>query len=213
MREITVPFRDDMVQAIRDDRKTMTRRPMKPQPFKVPDGSYIDTYNVNYDSFTVWTKDNKTCLHFGGDRKNMAHWKSPFGKPGDIIFVQEAFREIGSAQSASGMLNKDISTDQIIYKADRPWDGPWRSPKQMKKEWCRIKLLNKRVWVEKLQDISYSDVLMEGIKPIKTPSTGYVNKDTTILEFAKLWDSIYKKKGYGWDKNPYVFACEFERIK
>ena len=30
--------------------------------------------------------------------------------------------------------------------------------------------------------------------------------------FRNLWDSINKKRGYGWDKNPWVWVVEFKRI-
>ena len=30
-------------------------------------------------------------------------------------------------------------------------------------------------------------------------------------EFKALWDSIYAKKGYGWDANPWVWVIDFKR--
>ena len=33
-----------------------------------------------------------------------------------------------------------------------------------------------------------------------------------IEAFENLWDSINVKRGYGWDKNPWVWVIEFERV-
>lgn len=30
--------------------------------------------------------------------------------------------------------------------------------------------------------------------------------------FQQLWDSINAKRGYGWDKNPWVWVIEFRRV-
>jgi hypothetical protein len=31
--------------------------------------------------------------------------------------------------------------------------------------------------------------------------------------FAKLWDELNAKRGYGWDKNPWVWVIEFEKVE
>lgn len=31
--------------------------------------------------------------------------------------------------------------------------------------------------------------------------------------FAWLWDSINKKSGYGWDKDPWVWRYQYEYLK
>jgi hypothetical protein len=36
---------------------------------------------------------------------------------------------------------------------------------------------------------------------------------TELFDFIKLWDTLYAKRGYGWDSNPWVWVYEFERIK
>jgi hypothetical protein len=35
---------------------------------------------------------------------------------------------------------------------------------------------------------------------------------TAIEHFHALWDSINKKRGYGWAENPWVFVISFKRI-
>ena len=40
------------------------------------------------------------------------------------------------------------------------------------------------------------------------PELSYTAKD----EFRELWASIYAKRGYGWEQNPWVEVDEFERV-
>ena len=42
-----------------------------------------------------------------------------------------------------------------------------------------------------------------------TNSGGYPFRDV----FTALWDRINAKSGYGWDRNPWVWVIEFERMK
>ena len=75
----------------------------------------------------------------------------------------------------------------------------------------RILLEITDVSCQQVQDISHEDSLAEGIDsdaPLNNYGTGSVYTDT----FAALWDSINKKRGYGWDKNPWVWKIEFTRI-
>lgn len=75
----------------------------------------------------------------------------------------------------------------------------------------------KDVRVEMLQDISEEDAKAEGVaeaeqcdhtrrscEDIGCYGNGY------RATFASLWDSIYAEKGFGWEKNPWVWVIEFE---
>jgi hypothetical protein len=37
--------------------------------------------------------------------------------------------------------------------------------------------------------------------------------DSVIISWERLWNSLYAKRGYGWDTNPWVWVIEFERVK
>ena len=56
-----------------------------------------------------------------------------------------------------------------------------------------------------MQDISFDDAVAEGIN--------WLINEHPVETFSKLWDSIYADKGYGWDKNPWVWVIKFDVIK
>ena len=74
---------------------------------------------------------------------------------------------------------------------------------------ARLFLRVKSVRVERLQDITEADAMAEGVK-----AYGQNNCSGTSarIAFAELWDSIYAKRGFGWDLNPWVFVVEFEKL-
>jgi hypothetical protein len=78
----------------------------------------------------------------------------------------------------------------------------------------RITLEIVSVRVERVQDISEEDAEAEGINcadPFKVPYRGLYIADAP-LRYAFLWDSINAKRGFGWDKNPWVWVIEFKRV-
>jgi len=71
----------------------------------------------------------------------------------------------------------------------------------------------KRVWVERIRDISYDDCCRESGSPLKWEGSGkepYHRDMRAVME--TLWDLVggYAKRGLGWDANPWVWACEWE---
>lgn len=89
-RERPIIFSGEMVRAILDGRKTMTRRVMKPQPVLVDNGTTWD-----------WPK---IVRRLGGHDISAASWAAnlrakdihleelcPYGKPGDLLWVRETW--------------------------------------------------------------------------------------------------------------------------
>jgi hypothetical protein len=69
------------------------------------------------------------------------------------------------------------------------------------------------VRVERVQEISHDDALSEGIDTdmvYADKGTGYPRAQ---MVFARLWDSLNAKRGYGWDVNPWVWVITFERCE
>lgn len=76
----------------------------------------------------------------------------------------------------------------------------------MKKINARIWLEITRIKVEKLQDITLVDIKAEGLSIDR-------KFQETVDAWIDLWDSINAKLGYGWDKNPWVWVIEFQRVR
>lgn len=128
---------------------------------------------------------------------------------GDLIWPRETWRKgwISKNKQESGI---------VIYQADiQPfehymfkWKPSIHMPKDLARNWLRITGLRE----ENVQDISDNDASAEGV--VLSPSTLFPTMNTTSKQreqFPRLWDSVNKKRGHGWDKNPKVIAIEFER--
>lgn len=122
----------------------------------------------------------------------------------------------------------------MIYRASwnseadfygRKFEGErrWRPSIHMPRWASRITLEIVSVKVERVQDISEADAIAEGIQvlPLQSesdPSAWYqsapgVHQERTAkASFCALWDSINLDCGYGWEKNPWVWAIEFKRL-
>lgn len=74
----------------------------------------------------------------------------------------------------------------------------------------KFKAKIKDVRVGRLRDISEDDAKAEGCTPVTVD--GFVYRGTRKTMFARLWDSIYDEKGFGWDENPWVWVIEFEKV-
>jgi len=178
-----------MVKAILDGRKTQTRRVVKPQP----DG--MDK---------VYEKDFRK--DFGGRRY-------PYGKPGSTLWVRECF----------AICPEDFKdTGGYIYRADDKYNDyvcsfEWRPSIYMPRKASRITLEITGVRVERLQDISQSDAMSEGVvgREYCPSPDSCVDPDNcgfdAEIHFEKLWNSINGKK-YPWDSNPWVWVIEFKKV-
>jgi hypothetical protein len=96
--------------------------------------------------------------------------------------------------------------DSIAYKADNEDIAAhytWKSPMFMPRKYSRLTLETVNIRCERLQDISSGDCIAEGYDRM-----GFVGHD-----FAAAWDTLNKKRGFGWDTNPYVWVLEFKLLK
>lgn len=181
-------FNTDMVRAILEGRKTVTRRVVKPQPKKDNDG--------------MWNWKDCHWMDGGiGFPDSGIEDYAPY-RPGDILYVRETWRKWVGGYS---------------YRADAPeWACQWRPSIHMPREAARIFLRVTDVRVERLRDMRLVDFLAEGVRLTSAEEWDCIHGPLRARErYAGVWDSTIKPADcalYGWDANPWVWVIEFERI-
>lgn len=155
---------------------------------------------------------------------NTIHRIWPAWLAGDVLWVRESIRTT-SATSAG----EPLAHPAIWYLADGPRPDPEAYPNtrpsiHMPRRASRITLEVIRVWPERLLNISEEDALAEGIQRFQAGRSwnqdGYSWKgpggplySSARAAFWALWDSINAKRGYGADKNPWVWARKFKVVR
>ncbi|EML7115203.1 morphogenetic protein [Klebsiella variicola] len=197
MTERGMIFNSEMVRAILDGRKTQTRRPVK---------------------FPVLDK-NLGCELAGnelaGELSAGNYLNSAFGKPGDHIWVREAFRVHSRATDVATLVYKASErnswTEQThrvpVAVCNKPATPEKWTPSLHMPRWAsRILLEITNVRVERLKSISDGDAIREGC------STADMKSGDCVADvFARLWASIYGDES--WNSNPWVWVIEFKRVE
>lgn len=216
-RVLPILFNTDMVQAILDRRKTVTRRLVKKRQCMLLDRKEpheLDRKYAPYDSMT--------------DTELMACTYRPPHQKGDILYVRETWAfSICITCMHEGACNinpveyddgDSISEGCFLYRAEcAPATHIWKPSIHMPKQAARIWLKVTDVRVERLQDMNTGDFLAEGVvirsEVFNDPENAYWQAKR---EFVHIWDATVKeaeKDRYGWDANPWVWVIEFERCK
>lgn len=219
-------FNTEMVKAILEGRKTVTRRVVKPQPdekHNFPLGFVSDSTDKKVIGMFRFGIDE-----YGG---SIQHAKPPF-KQGDYLYVRETFSPVY------------IKPRRYLYKVGceeaNNLQIKWRPSIHMPKEAARIFLTVTNVRVERLQDITEEQALAEGVPedwPMNevycprckgegligalSSDLGFMEVDchhcdTATKRFSNLWNSTIKKADldkYGWNANPWVWTISFERVE
>ena len=197
-------FNTEMVRAILDGRKTVTRRLIKHNVDAVLNSPYHMEHPEIEDKQIII----KLC-------------RPPY-QPGDILYVRETWKYY---EKAAGYGEEFHIEQRLAYKADENrndvqkysewYEGTWHPSIHMPKEAARIWLRVKNVRVERLQEISAESALAEGAdKYIHT--NGGLDENMTITSFIGIWNSTIKKSdldSYGWDASPWVWVIEFEQCE
>lgn len=193
-------FNTDMVQAILDGRKTVTRRKI--------DIDIVNQFDLEHDGKTVYGYINPET----GDC--FSPTEICRCRPGDILYVRETWhkyiKRVGQGECCR---LKEFYGYKASIANSEDADEKWHPSIHMPKEAARIWLKVTDVRVERLQNMTASESAKEGIQLPKEYDT---NERAYILKFADLWDSTIKKSDlprYGWDANPWVWVIEFERCE
>ena len=190
-------FNSEMVRAILDERKSCTRRLVKPEP--------QGYFEVNEEPLYIYDTDG-----------NQGKITPPY-HPGDILYVRETWGEGYEDGTYIYKASDKLANHPMFKESSKLLYHP---SIHMPKEAARIWLKVTDVRVERLQECGEGwciDIEKEGIV---TPQDAilYISDDAfhsaLRMEFQKIWDSTIKKSDidrYGWKANPWVWVIEFER--
>lgn len=192
MTERPILFSAPMVRAILEDRKTQTRRVVKPQPHP--------TWTMNVDKRLRRGIPLGDLLK-GSILSDTARFRCPYGLPGDRLWVRETWTECKNC----GVVNYAAGWKVVCCKACDQELGAWKPSIHMFREDSRILLEVTDVRVQRVQDISREDAIAEGMPG----GQGW----PPVEEFSLLWNQINLARGFGWAVNPWVWAISFKRVK
>lgn len=179
---LPILFNTDMVRAILDGRKTVTRRVVK----NIPDKEWY----VGKSAIGTGLFDKSTAQGI---------LYAPYQR-GDILYVRETFAQIAKHTFLyKAGINSELKN--IL----------WRPSIHMPKEAARIWLQVINVRVEQLRDITKEQIVKEGID-FDMEHIGILGEHYDIPFAALWNSTIKKADLalYGWDANPWVWVIEFK---
>jgi hypothetical protein len=197
--ERPILFSGEMVRAILAGRKTQTRRVLKSQPREIRYPGMSSKYGPIWPMFFIEGKpfENVHC---------------PYGQPGDRLWVRETFRYFDDGDIFYKADFLQFGDDYIpVHADDEPEEWKWQPSIFMPRKISRISLEITKVRIERVQEITDRDARAEGVT--LNCSGDHISHDVArhIEHYEDLWDSINEKRGFGWQKNPWVWVIEFSR--
>jgi hypothetical protein len=186
MKERPILFTGPMVRAILEGRKTQTRRVVKPQPREAPILGYPGL---------VW-KNKHWAIN------DTPRFVNPYGQPGDRLWVRETWSRDDQGKV---WYRADGEDGGAAYGGvDLPggatfYPGAWKPSIHMPRWASRILLEIVSVRVERVQEISEDGTKPEGFD--------------LLSDFINTWNRLNAARGFGWDKNPWVWCIEFKRVE
>ena len=180
-------FSTDMVKAILEGRKTVTRRLVKPR-YRPEEMAWIVVTEQHSGKFV-------RCEYLDEYEEPTRYMPQPF-YTGDTLYVRETWRkDVGRY-----MYKANYAENERFYRNGKEVQIKWRPSIHMPKEAARIFLRVIDVRVERLKNMSASQAMSEGVNDWN--------------EFIALWNRTIKpadRSAYGWNANPWVWVIEFER--
>ena len=230
MKEHPILVNDQVSRNIRAGLQTQDRRPMKVQPVSVWRNHEIG----GPMHFSAWDDTAYVGAFDDADHTVKILQNCPYGTAGDKLWFREAFsfEDFLDALPPRSevhrfLCERDDGDHNIVYRAS--YEGlcgrissRWHPNMHLPRWACRTTAIVKRVWVERAQEITPQDCEAEGIqgKILCTPNAvGHpvpCNKYTCgngltyaypLDAFEALWGDIYPGS---WERNEWVWCCEFE---
>jgi hypothetical protein len=225
VKERPIYFKTESIKAILEGRKTQERRVIWPKIL-------IQQYSTVMEKIKFRTGKTQCLFDFYHNDGSVStiYGVRPKYRTGDLFWVKENFMvQLEPCESHP--------KGEVEYAADYPeqsnvfqYEGGGSAVKSciLMPRWAsRLSLEVVNVRVEKVQEISASDALDEGVshtefwKPKDVENRPFEEKwwddfhfwnHYPQIAYKNHWDSINAKRGYGWDTNPWVWVIEFRKV-
>lgn len=218
-------FNTEMVKAILDGRKTMTRRIIK------------TSVKNDFQGFVFDSTDNSKVGKCMFGKGCSCEYIKPLYQAGDILWVRETFYQYGEwfdipqTDEYGDIIEKrsfipQNANEHPIYFADtlpsgikvlkgyKSGRGYYKRPSLfMPREAARIFLKVTNIKAERLQDITEDGAKEEGFQVGDKPFGGNSSQTLTAKQsFMWTWKMLYDKGDYPWVLNPWIWVISFEKV-
>lgn len=197
-KERPILFSAEMVRAILDGRKTVTRRPVR---FPRNRDALVLVEQRDGSLWPYQSDDGESEICDDGCEHPIA---CPYGLPGDRLWVRETWWVDRDRFGEGGII-------PTAYRADgempRHMSGErWRPSIYMPRMISRITLEVTGVRVERVQAITSEGANAEGFRRDETHGAK--------MRFSESWNALYgAKHELMWSSNPWVWVVEFKRLE
>lgn len=138
--------------------------------------------------------------------------RCPYGRPRDRLWVRETWQ----TQAEFDRIRPSELPERARYYIQYPatydhWVSRKRASIHMPRWASRITLEILSVHQERVQDIDESDALAEGVASYFHGGYDFPASamPPAVANFRRLWNSIHRANGKGWEFNPWVWVVEF----
>lgn len=234
VQEKPIIFSGESVRALLDGRKTQTRRVLKPQPERdIRAWSSVGSWfapsweDEDYDprpgwrcpygsiGYRLWVRET-FCLEGDCDGEPPPRYSK--GRP--IRHCEDGGWAFPYYKATDEPPELACVKPNCGHREPGEPHCHWKPAIHMPRWASRITLEITRVRVERLQDITEEDAQAEGAmffdgRPLNHHGWRHDYADvfeTARLSYRHLWDSLNAKRGYGWERNPWVWVLEFKRV-
>ena len=195
-------FKPDMVKAIVEGRKTVTRRLLNPQPFM--ERGILRWQPKRTNGYRGMHKPDINMDDHSDLAKMFANYQV-----GEVVYIKEAHRYIQNDGDPYDFGIQYKLDSQVKWWRDNgnlmdyPIDEKWRSPLFLKEIFARYFIQIAGVKAEQVQEITDDDAKAEGV----TRPPNYSLTPHYRVWFQYLWNKI--NRDYPFESNPYIFRYEF----
>jgi len=217
-------FTGDSVLAVRDGRKTQTRR--------IVNWKWLDGANPQFTGYDIgnyctgvpssgWVLRSRGGMGCWNDRTRPS---KPRYQPGKRYYVKETWCKNSDDylyQCDDPDLRLVDGDGYGVYRKDGSEASPWRSPMFMPRAAARYVIEVDTVRVQRLHDITEKDAIAEGVRcwvcngPVDGTSENdcgcFHSRQMARDSFALAWDAINGKRA-PWSSNPWIWAINFHLV-